>query len=426
MEGGGRGGFHLISRVQEAAAEVDEGLAALVCGQLTQDRSADVFADFEQRLIVRLVLVGGLVEEGVELVELLLRDRVVLVRVALGAADGQPHPDLSGRGDAVLDGGVAKLLVVGAALGVGHRVAVEAGGDELILRGHGQQVACQLQDSEAVERHVGVQRPDHPVAVRPDGAQSVLLIALGIGIAGQIQPDACPALPEVGRVEQLVHDLFVSFRGIVFEERLHQFRLRRQPGEIERYTANQRVAVGLLRWLQPLFFQTRQYEMIDRVARPTRVGNGGRIHPHGRLERPVPVVLRAVVNPLFEQFDLTRAEPLAVGRHGVLLGLGSDDDAAVGCVAGRDAGVTAGLAGGVLERIQPQVRLAGVLVAAVAGQTLLEHHPPPQSPRLFSRPPPPHPPPPARAGPGPRGARRAVRAWTGRCLLWCGCDAPLG
>jgi hypothetical protein len=61
-------------------------------------------------------------------------DRVELVGVALGAPHRQPHPDLDGDVGPVLDGRDAELLVVRPALGVRHRVPVERGGDQLVLR----------------------------------------------------------------------------------------------------------------------------------------------------------------------------------------------------------------------------------------------------------------------------------------------------
>ena len=74
------------------------------------------------------------VEEGEELVELLLRDRVVLVVVAAGAADRQAEPDGGGGLDAVDDVLDGVLLGDDAALGVAAMVAVEAGGDLLVER----------------------------------------------------------------------------------------------------------------------------------------------------------------------------------------------------------------------------------------------------------------------------------------------------
>ena len=99
-----------------------------------------------------------------------MRDRIVLVGVALGTAHSQAHPHLASRSDPVFDGLIAELLVVSAALGVVHRVAVEAGCDEVVVGRLRQQVASQLLDGELIEGHVLVERADDPVAVWPDRA----------------------------------------------------------------------------------------------------------------------------------------------------------------------------------------------------------------------------------------------------------------
>ena len=74
---------------------------------------------------------------------------------------------------------------------------MEAGGDPLVLGGVGEHVAGDLLDGELVEGHVAVERVDDPVAVFPDFAAIVLFVAVGIGVARQIQPRAGPALAEV-------------------------------------------------------------------------------------------------------------------------------------------------------------------------------------------------------------------------------------
>ena len=91
----------------------------------------------ERRRVAELdrpAVLGDVVEEGEEPVEVLLRDRVELVVVAAGAAEGQAQPD-GRRGvdaiDDVLDG---VLLGDDAALGVAAMVAVEAGRDLLVER----------------------------------------------------------------------------------------------------------------------------------------------------------------------------------------------------------------------------------------------------------------------------------------------------
>src|SRR5215831_14552169 len=83
---------------------------------------------------------GDAVEEGVELIELLLRDRVVFVRVAARAAHCQPQPGRGRRLDAVNDVSVQGLFWNRASLEIDHVVAVESGGDLLILSGFGEQV----------------------------------------------------------------------------------------------------------------------------------------------------------------------------------------------------------------------------------------------------------------------------------------------
>jgi hypothetical protein len=54
-----------------------------------------------------------------------------------------------------------------------------------------------LLDDELVVGEVAVERPDDPVAIGPDESRLVLFIAIGIGVAGAVEPDAAPALAVV-------------------------------------------------------------------------------------------------------------------------------------------------------------------------------------------------------------------------------------
>src|SRR4030095_1140479 len=94
----------------------------------------------------------GVVEKRVELEVLALRDRIVLVGVALSAPESEAEKRQAGRIDAVNDGLVPDLLLVRAALVIDHRVAMEPRRDELLPPGSRQQVARELLDREAVER----------------------------------------------------------------------------------------------------------------------------------------------------------------------------------------------------------------------------------------------------------------------------------
>ncbi len=156
---------------------------------------------FEQRLADQRHFghhLVAVVEEREQLIELVVRDRIVLVRVTLGAADGEPQPNAAGGGHAVEDRLDAPLLLVGAPFGIGQRLPMKRRRQPVVGRGAGQQVAGQLFDRKAVQRQVVVHRLDHPIAIAPGiGPRVVFLIAVGVGIAGHVQPVAAPALTEV-------------------------------------------------------------------------------------------------------------------------------------------------------------------------------------------------------------------------------------
>ena len=85
-------------------------------------------------MLPSIAVLRGVVEEGGQRVELLLRERIELVIVADGAAGGQAEPDLAGGLGAVA-GVEHEVLLVDRAAFVGRDVAaVEAGGDALIER----------------------------------------------------------------------------------------------------------------------------------------------------------------------------------------------------------------------------------------------------------------------------------------------------
>ena len=112
-----------------AAGREAVGQVGLDGGDLLLDLGAAGGEGGAGHVHLRLV---GVVEERHELVILAVRDRVVLVRVALGAADRQAEPDGAGGADAVDHGVEAELQRVDAAFLVEHRVAVKAGGDALL------------------------------------------------------------------------------------------------------------------------------------------------------------------------------------------------------------------------------------------------------------------------------------------------------
>ena len=242
----------------------------------------------------------GVVEEGEELVVLALRQRVVLVVVALGAADRQAEPDRRRRVDAVDDRLDAELLLVDAALVVGQRVAVEAGGQLLREAGAGQQVAGQLLDGELVERQVAVEGADDPVAVapgvrpRPCPSRSRRCRRSGPGRASA-GPSArrSAATPAAGRPAARRRRARCRRRRRRPPRGVggRPSRSRRQPADQRERSASGDGAIALR--LQP-----GQDEAVDRVAGPGGVLDRGRCRLSERREGPVRRPRRPLGDPL--------------------------------------------------------------------------------------------------------------------------------
>ena len=131
----------------------------------------------------------------------------------------------------------------------------------------GQQVAGDLLDDELVVGQVAVEGADDPVAIEPDLARLVLLVAVGIGITRGIEPEPSPALAVMRRVEQPVDELGV---GVGAACRPRRRRPRRCVGgrpirsRLSRRIRVTRSASGDGR--QPLLLEPGQDERIDRVA----------------------------------------------------------------------------------------------------------------------------------------------------------------
>jgi hypothetical protein len=85
-----------------------------------------------------------LFREGEQAEILLLRDGIELVVVALRALDGQAEHAFADGIHAIEHRFHAKLLGINAAFLVDHGVAQKTGGDDVVLRGVGQEVAGQL------------------------------------------------------------------------------------------------------------------------------------------------------------------------------------------------------------------------------------------------------------------------------------------
>ncbi len=327
-----------------------------------------------------LAPLGDVVEVRHDLVELLLRDRVELVVVAARAAQGQAHPHRAGGRHAV-DAVLGEELVDDdAPLAVQAVVAVERGGDALLQGRAGEHVAGELLDREPVERHVGVVGVDDPVAPAPHRPLAVGLVAVGVGVAGGVEPLDGHALAVARRREQPVDGVLVGVGGVVVQEVGELDRGRGHAGEVEGGAAQQGCAVGLVGRGQALGLETPQHEVVDVVARPLGVGDRGHGGALGGDERPVRLPLRALVDPQAEGLDLGLVEGLAaaghphprvVDRHAVHEQAGrrvsrDDGGAAVAAAVGERP----------LGHVEPQAGLARRLVGPVAREAVLREQRP--------------------------------------------------
>ena len=201
------------------------------------------------------------------------------------------------------------------------------------------------------------------------------MVAVCVGIAGQIEPLHRHALAELRQRQQAVHLLLVGVGGLVGQEGVHFGGGGRQAGEVEAQAAQQGGAVGLGRGLESLAFEAREHEAVDRVARPLVVADGRHRGPLRRHERPVTLPLGALLDPFAHGGDLRFGERGAglLGRHATGRRSGADarHEAALRGVAGRHDAVAAAVGEQALLGIEAQVRHTVLVVGTVAGEAVV-------------------------------------------------------
>ena len=299
--------------------------------------------------------------------------------VADGAAGRQAEPDGRRRLRAIPRVEHDVFLVDDAALVSCHVASVEAAGnsvvEDLIGRGVGavvaHEVAGQLQDRELVERHVAVEGVDHPLPVGPHLAVVVEVDAVGVGVAGVVEPVAAAVLAPFEAGKQRVDEPVIRVRMRIGHEGVDDGRLRGQTGDVEREPAGKHAAIGLGGRREPLGFQPRENEPVDRIPYPRLIFDRRWLGPLGRDERPVRLVLRPLGDPAFEQFLLlAREHLLQARRRHHLLGIVGEDavehDARIGIARGDGTRLDGGI-----PLIEPEIGLATAAVGPVAGEAVL-------------------------------------------------------
>ena len=283
-------------------------------------------------------------------------DGIVFVRVALRTGHRRAHPYREGRVGAIDDRGDAEFLVAGAAFVLGHRVPVEGGGDELVLRRVRQQVAGDLLDRESVEGQVAVDRPDHPIAITPDFAGLVAGITRAVGVAGEIEPLLRPVFAE-GRLREERGDVVLIGLGrAVFHKGLDLAPGGRQSGEVDREAPRQGMAIGFGRGLEAFLLESGEEKSIDLVHRSGVFSHDRHLALHRRIVGPMFLILPALCDPPADQVGLLGREtfPLFRRRHHFLIVLAEDAEEQLALIgfSRHEGGVAAEILRRAFEGIQ--------------------------------------------------------------------------
>ena len=173
----------------------------------------------QRRLDIHFLRIG---EESKKLIELALRKWIVLVIVALRAPHGEAEICRPERRSPVYQLLIAELLDVDSVLSVCNGVALKSSRHLLLNSCVRQQVTGNLFQEELVERHVAIQRVDHPMAITPCmWSYVVLLVTIAVGVAGQIEPVPSPLFPIMLRFQQPVDDALICIRPAIGKKLFH-------------------------------------------------------------------------------------------------------------------------------------------------------------------------------------------------------------
>ncbi len=310
--------------------------------------------------------IGRRIEERIERIKLLVGDRVELVAVADGALAGEPEPGVRHRGGAIDGVAEEQFFIDRSSLARRDVAPRETGGDLLVGRRIRQQVAGELPDRELVEREIVVEGLHHPVAVEPHLPLVVEVEAVGVGVAGVVEPVTCHLLAVVRARKKFLDELGMGIGGCIGDERGHLLRRGGQSREGERETADERGAVRLGVHRQLGDGEGVAEKPVDRVG-----GLACRhLRPRDRPVGPVLLIRRSRLDPPREQLLLLGRERLLRMRrrhdHAGIGGVDPDDHFTGRRVAGHDRPHPAREpAGCLLGRVEPQARL--LLSRPVAG-----------------------------------------------------------
>lgn len=172
--------------------------------------------------------------------------------VAAGAADGHAEKGAAHCVHLFINDVTAHLvgIVAGEHLGSdGEKAEADGLGASFgkVLRG--EEIACELFDDELVEGFVVVERFNDVVAVAPGGGMGdVFVHAVGVRVAGNVEPVASPAFAVAGGFEEFVNEAGPGVFADVGEEGVDLLSGGRKAVEVEIGAPDEGEFFGGLGW----------------------------------------------------------------------------------------------------------------------------------------------------------------------------------
>ena len=191
---------------------------------------------------------------------------------------GQSHPGGRERIEPIDDVLDPELFGDAAALAIGPVIAIESCRQHLFRPRAGQQVTGKLLNREPIKRHVVVDRVDNPIPPSPHHSWLIVLVTVGVGVAGQVEPVTGEMFTKPWRAQQAIDQSFVPVSPAVGHRHCHQAWLWGQPGQCQRDPPDQSRPATRLRRHKTVPLQPGLDKVIDGVARPPSDARGCRRH----------------------------------------------------------------------------------------------------------------------------------------------------
>ena len=173
------------------------------------------------------------VEERIELIVFLLRNRIVFMVVTLGTTHCQTEEYLPGGICPVYGIGHIELIRVGSPLLVECHTPVEPRCNPRLYVGIREQISRHILDDEPVIRLVRIESIDDIIPVKPHRSIGISVVTVRVSITGQVEPGLSHPFSVMGCGQHLVDGPIECRLRVVSGERSDLLNGRRQTSKIQ-------------------------------------------------------------------------------------------------------------------------------------------------------------------------------------------------